>query len=171
MSHEAASLRIRRMTAADLDRVIEIATSLPQAPHWPRNAYLIALSQQAPVRRVALVAEETKTGVVAGFAVASVMPPEAELETIAVAGELQRRGVARRLFTVLAEELRRQDVRETMLEVRASNSQAQAFYRSLGFAEAGRRPRYYADPVEDAVLMRVYLGRSDQVGTSGGSGL
>jgi ribosomal protein S18 acetylase RimI-like enzyme len=27
----------------------------------------------------------------------------------------------------------------------------------LGFQESGRRPRYYADPVEDAVLLELRL--------------
>ena len=34
---------------------------------------------------------------------------------------------------------------------------ALALYAGLGFAEIGRRPRYYADPIEDAVLMRLWL--------------
>ena len=38
-----------------------------------------------------------------------------------------------------------------------SNQAARAFYTSLGFVEEGRRPSYYADPVEDAILMRLQL--------------
>jgi ribosomal-protein-alanine N-acetyltransferase len=48
-------------------------------------------------------------------------------------------------------------ITEVLLEVRASNSAALAFYRALGFAIAGRRPLYYADPIEDAVLMELRL--------------
>jgi len=58
---------------------------------------------------------------------------------------------------VLKTELRRQGVREVMLEVREGNHSAQGFYRFLGFREEGRRPGYYADPAEDAVLMRLLL--------------
>jgi ribosomal-protein-alanine N-acetyltransferase len=39
------------------------------------------------------------------------------------------------------------------LEVRASNDVAQALYRSFGFEVAGRRPRYYSDDGEDALVM------------------
>ena len=157
MSRNAPVARIRRMTAADLDRVIEIAASLSQAPHWPREAYLAALGGKATPMRIALVAEDEASGTVAGLAVASLTPPEAELETIAVAAGFQRRGLARQLFQALAGALRQQRVRVTLLEVRASNEQALALYRALGFEVAGRRPRYYADPVEDAVLMRLAL--------------
>jgi ribosomal-protein-alanine N-acetyltransferase len=141
------------MARADLDRVIEIAQSLKEAPHWPLAAYQTALDENSEPRRVSLVAEDLETGVVVGFAVACMVAPQAELETIAVAAESQRRGVARRILAALAEELKRLRVREVMLEVRASNQSALALYRSTGFRETGRRPRYYIDPVEDAVLL------------------
>ena len=44
-----------------------------------------------------------------------------------------------------------------VLEVRAGNSAAQALYRRCGFVVEGRRRRYYASPVEDALLMAVSL--------------
>jgi ribosomal-protein-alanine N-acetyltransferase len=43
------------------------------------------------------------------------------------------------------------------LEVRASSAGAIALYTGLGFVEAGRRPGYYAEPKDDAVLMRLEL--------------
>ena len=57
----------------------------------------------------------------------------------------------------MADELVRAQVREVLLEVRESNQAARGFYASLGFLEEGRRRSYYADPVEDAVLMRMQL--------------
>jgi ribosomal-protein-alanine N-acetyltransferase len=63
--------------------------------------------------------------------------------------------LARHLFAALAVELALAGILEIILEVRASNAAALGLYRLLGFAETGRRPRYYHDPVEDAVLMRL----------------
>ncbi len=161
----ASPARIRRMTATDIDRVMEIAASLDQTPHWAPGAYRAALDPEAAPPRIALVAEEAGDGAsplgadaVAGFAVASLMPPEAELESIAVAAARQRRGLARRLIAALGEELARAGVAEVLLEVRASNQPALGLYRALGFVEAGRRPRYYREPVEDALLLRLRLG-------------
>jgi ribosomal-protein-alanine N-acetyltransferase len=148
---------VRPMTRADLELVIQIAESLKEAPHWPRSAYLAALDPEAAPRRIALVAEEPDSGAVAGFAVASLLPPQAELEIIAVATAVQRRGAARQLFAALAAELRSAQVAEIILEVRASNQPALGFYRLSGFVEIGRRSRYYHDPVEDAVLMSLQL--------------
>ena len=83
--------------------------------------------------------------------------PQGELETIAVAAGDQRRGVARRLFAAMVEKLRVAQVTEVMLEVRASNCPALAFYHAQGFVETGRRPRYYADSQEDALLLGLRL--------------
>ncbi len=152
MSSMNDSIRIRPMTAEDVERVIEVAESLKLAPQWKRGAYLTALNSEAALRRIALAADDSTTGVV-GFAVASLTPPESELETIGIIAEFQRRGVARRLFDEVTKALRLAQVQTIGLEVRASNEAARAFYDSLGFAESSRRPRYYADPVEDAVLM------------------
>jgi ribosomal-protein-alanine N-acetyltransferase len=159
MSSAGAEFSIRRMTAADVDRVMEIAQRLKDAPQWPAAIYLAAVVPEAPPRRAALVAQETNASsrAVLGFAVASVLAPEAELETIAVAPEHQRRGVGARLFAALVEELNAARVTDVHLEVRCSNSSALAFYHALGFDVSGRRPRYYADPVEDALLLRLSL--------------
>jgi len=155
MSSRIAAVRFRRMTPADLDRVMEVAESLKEAPQWPRTAFERALDPVAQPRRIALVAEAV--GAVAGFAVASLLPPEGELETIAVASKAQRQGLAQRLFAELAAELVAVRIADVFLEVRASNQPALGLYRGLGFAETGRRVRYYHDPVEDAVLMRLRL--------------
>ena len=41
-----------------------------------------------------------------------------------------------------------------MLEVRVSNTPAQKLYESLGFSQVGRRPKYYVNPREDALILR-----------------
>ncbi len=148
---------IRRMTASDLSRVLAIAEDLPQAPHWPQSAYLSAINPESMPRRIALVATGPQSDSILGFGVASLLPPQAELESIAVAPESQRLGLGQSLFQALAAELKAAGVGEFVLEVRASNQPALAFYQSLGFAKAGLRPGYYADPIEDAVLMTLPL--------------
>ena len=158
MSEPANEIRIRPLAASDLDRVLKIALSMPEAPQWPRAAYLRALDPESSPRRISLVAESLAAGKVAGFAVASIVAGQAELESIVVASDAQRRGLGRRIFSTLIHELKKTGAELLVLEVRDSNAAALAFYRSLGFAETGRRSRYYIDPVEDAVLMVLQLG-------------
>lgn len=149
----ADAVRIRRMIAEDLERVAEIANFLAEAPHWERSAYQSAVDQDATVRRIALVAEESIHSRVVGFLVAKVLIPESELETIAVVADAQGAGIGGLLIEALLEELLKEQVTVVHLEVRRSNERAQRLYRRYGFEQTGRRPGYYSDPVEDAVLM------------------
>lgn len=150
-----AEVAIRPMTAEDIPAVMALADALPEAPHWPRNVYQTALHPGSP-GRVVLIAQ-APGGSLAGFAVASWTGPEAELESIAVAPAWQRRRVAHSLFMSLAAYLRGRLAESVFLEVRVSNRPARNLYRSLGFAEAGRRKAYYTDPTEDAVVLRLDL--------------
>jgi ribosomal-protein-alanine N-acetyltransferase len=156
-----AKANVRLMKAADLEQVISIAASLPDAPHWPQSAFADALNPDSTPRRIALVivpaaADPTQSAIL-GFTVASLLPPLAELESIAVAPASQRCGLGRQLFQALARELRAADVRDLLLEVRASNRVALGFYRSLGFGQSSLRPRYYTDPIEDALMLSLTL--------------
>ena len=157
MEPPAETVQIRRMTAADVTQVMEIAACLPEAPQWPEAAYLTALNPQSTPHRITLVASGPRPESVQGFTMASLLPPQAELESIAVAAGSQRLGLGRVLFDALANDLRAAGVLEIVLEVRASNRQALAFYRSAGFGQTGLRRAYYADPIEDAVLMRLHF--------------
>jgi ribosomal-protein-alanine N-acetyltransferase len=152
-------VQIRHMTAADLPQVMAIAASLPEAPHWPKSAYLTALNPDATPRRIALVAVGPQQQSIQGFLVARLSPPQTELESIAVTAGSQRHGLGRLLFNALVNEGLNSEglnsgILEIVLELRASNRAALAFYHSAGLTQTGVRKAYYADPVEDAVLMR-----------------
>lgn len=153
-----AVILVRPMRKEDLDEVVMIAASQLYAPFWPREAYKAALDPDGTPRRIALVVEAG--GKVVGLAVASLMPPQAEWETIVIDTYYQRCGLARKLFAELAGRLRQAGVTEVILEVRASNQPALGLYRRLGFVQTGLRPGYYVnppEPEEDAVLMRLGL--------------
>jgi tRNA threonylcarbamoyladenosine biosynthesis protein TsaB len=153
-----AVILVRPMREQDLDEVVIVAASQLYAPFWPREAYKAALDPDATPRRIALVVEVG--GKVAGLVMASLMPPQADLETIVTDTYYQRCGLARRLFAELAGRLPLAGVTEVILEVRASNQPALGLYRRLGFVQTGLRPGYYVnppEPPEDAVLMRLGL--------------
>lgn len=154
MPGSAAPMTIRKMVAVDLEQVMAIAAGLRDAPHWPQSAYITALDPTSTPRRIALVAVNEQSGRMAGFAVASLQPPQAELESIAVLQEAHRQRIGSRLLAKLEDNLRAAAVSELLLEVRASNHTAIAFYRVRGWRQSGLRSRYYADPEEDAILMR-----------------
>lgn len=131
---------IRPMRDSDADAVARIQAAAPEASQWDPRGYL---AFEAYVVEVA--------GEVAGFAVSrSTAPDEAELLNVAVSPEYRRRGLAR----LLIERAALAGNRTLFLEVRESNEAGRALYRALGFTECGRRPDYYSQPVEAAVLMR-----------------
>ena len=154
-------IRVRPARASDLGGLALLAQSLATSPDWPPSAYSRVMDRGEP-RRIALVAEDASREEIAGFVIALLLPPEAELETVAVAPGLQRRGIGSRLLGDLLSEMTAQGITLVHLEVRASNRPALALYHRAGFLERARRPRYYADPVEDAVIMS--LDRAPLVG-------
>jgi len=153
--------QVRPMIQQDLHRVVEIANSLAEAPHWAIEAYQSALDPDPPVPRIALVAEESGRGRMVGLLVAKVVIPESELETIAVAADAQGAGVGGLLIEAMVEQLLKEQVAEVHLEVRSSNERAQRLYRRYGFEQTASRARYYSDPIEDAVLMARYLAPAE----------
>ena len=82
----------------------------------------------------------------------------ADMMNIAVSPEYRRQGIAYGLVTRLEEALKENDVTCLTLEVRASNASAQALYGKLGFQQVGRRPNYYRNPKEDALILRKEWG-------------
>ena len=99
-----------------------------------------------------LVAVEGDT--VAGYVGSQTVCNETDMMNVAVTADFRRRGIGEKLVNALVEELKAMDSRCLTLEVRASNTPAQAMYEKLGFTEIGRRPRYYQNPKEDALILR-----------------
>ena len=65
----------------------------------------------------------------------------------------RRAGVATSLVTALMRIYSQRGVRKIFLEVRESNEGAIAFYEGLGFRQVGRRPDYYREPGEAALIL------------------
>ncbi len=82
---------------------------------------------------------------------------EGEIANVAVLPKFWRQGVARALMQTALDKAAQLGLTRIMLEVRASNEPAQRLYRSFGFVEEGRRPRYYSNG-EDALLMSLIGG-------------
>lgn len=82
---------------------------------------------------------------------------EAELLRIGVDADSRRQGLGRQLLDAFLQELPAKAVTRCFAEVRVSNGAARALYEQAGFSAIARRPRYYQNPCEDAVVMRLNL--------------
>ncbi|MGB0466122.1 MAG: ribosomal protein S18-alanine N-acetyltransferase [Pontibacterium sp.] len=100
------------------------------------------------------------------FAVFSFVLDEAELLQIAVAPDWRGQGLAERLFTQVAGQLKPEGIQRVLLEVRLSNQPAISLYRRIGFIEDGYRKAYYetADGREDALLMSLLVSEKKPAG-------
>ena len=78
---------------------------------------------------------------------------ECHITNIAVLPEYRERGVATQMINKMIEICKCSEITQMTLEVRESNTPAINLYKKFGFAEAGKRPRYYQAPTEDAIIM------------------
>ncbi len=136
-----SAVRIRPGAAADLAAVSRIQREAGVASAWQPEAYL-----QYDLR----IAEQA--GAVLGFIVSrGTAASEREILNLAVAPEHRRRGVATLL---VADEIAKAPL-DLFLEVRESNEAARTLYERCGFRLVGRRPGYYEEPPEAAIVMRM----------------
>jgi ribosomal-protein-alanine N-acetyltransferase len=89
-----------------------------------------------------------------GYAGLMVSGPEADVQTIAVAGSAQGHGVGGLLLRALVDEAVRRGAGALLLEVRADNAPAIGLYRKHGFVQIAVRRGYYQPGNIDALVMR-----------------
>jgi [ribosomal protein S18]-alanine N-acetyltransferase len=140
---------VRRATLADLPTLLEIDAASFERP-WTEAGWRSELDGDAS-RGLVLIAG------VLGFACAPTLVDACELRRIAVVPPARGRGLGRDLLAAVIAHARASGRDRIELEVAASNLAALGLYRAAGFCEVGRRPRYYLEPVDDAVLMTLDL--------------
>ncbi|AJY71236.1 ribosomal protein S18-alanine N-acetyltransferase [Geobacter sulfurreducens] len=138
---------IMPMTEGDLDEVLQIESDSFPRP-WTRDHFVAEL---ASPRSFPVVAR-SPGGLIAGYICPTLLFDEGEILDVAVRRDFRGQGIGALLVTHAVAELAGRGARTVHLEVRVSNTSARTLYRRLGFAETGRRPRYYENG-EDAVLM------------------
>lgn len=99
----------------------------------------------------------TVDGVFAGYGGFLSLSGEGEITRIAVLPQFRRMGLGKQLMEAMLSRAGELGLSAMFLEVRESNSPAIGLYQSFGFSQVGRRPNYYTDPTEAAVLMSADL--------------
>jgi ribosomal-protein-alanine N-acetyltransferase len=138
---------IRHLAYSDLPQVIAIERRAFTTP-WSLAMFVLELSKPSGI---CLAAADDETSKLVGYLVCSRYDTVWHLMNIAVEPALRRRGIG---WALLEEMIRRAGPEQQFtLEVRTSNTPAIALYERLHFRSAGKRPRYYRDNGEDAVIM------------------
>jgi len=87
----------------------------------------------------------------------------ADILNIGIDPDFKRQGYGATLLNHLIEELRKRNISEIFLEVRAGNKSAIQFYKRQGFEEISVRKNYYTKNSknqshrEDGIIMRIKI--------------
>ncbi len=147
--HADPGFRIRRMREPDLPRVRVIEDACFSTP-WKEATFRGLMKRTDTDLFVAEL-----DGDVAGYAACWTVIDQSELGNVAVSPLARGLGMGGALVDTVVERVKERGAHEVFLEVRESNRVAQDIYRNRGFIVVGRRRSYYAQPTEDALVMRL----------------
>ena len=142
-----SGVTVRHATAQDTAALAALEAECFPDP-WGETA---VSGQLAAAHCLSLVAE--RDGAPVGYLFMSILPPEGDINRIAVSPAARRAGVGDALLAAGLSAAADRGVEKIFLDVRESNLPAIALYRKHGFSETGRRKDYYRAPRENAVLM------------------
>jgi [ribosomal protein S18]-alanine N-acetyltransferase len=138
---------VRPTGPADAEALLGIQAESPEIAQWTKRAY----ERLAESETAGWAAEAS--GRLCGFILARQAGGDIEILNFAVGRDMRGRGVGALLLDEVLAWAKSTRAEKIYLEVRSSNRTARNFYERHGFAETGRRPRYYSAPVEDAILL------------------
>lgn len=148
-------------TVHDLERMVQLEQASFSAP-WTRKMFEVELASN-PFGHVLTVRRVLPGGLrseLMGYVCFWVVFEELRLMTLAVDPSLRRQGVATALVHQAMVQGGALGAVRAVLEVRASNEAARRLYERMGFHQVAVRAKYYANPVEDAVLMEMDLSQT-----------
>jgi ribosomal-protein-alanine acetyltransferase len=163
MSDTASTWQLRDATVDDLEAIMQLENSTFGSDAWSTPTMRAELSSEHTRYLVAPEPEAERDAdapaALAGYAglLAPAGSRDADIQTIAVAPSVRRRGLGRLLMRELIAEAAARHTRHVFLEVRADNPTARALYESLGFEQLAVRKKYYQPDGVDAHVMRLVL--------------
>lgn len=146
------NLAIRKMEPGDVEAVYQLDQRSFSTP-WPKKSFVFEVEENKASRNWVAELEEDGEKRIVGMIVCWLLVEQVHIATLAVEEELRRQGIATSLVCIALTSLLGEGAESGTLEVRATNAAAQALYRRFGFQLVGRRPGYYKDTGEDAILM------------------
>lgn len=116
---------------------------------WSEKSVASELSNPLSLWYVAMDGEK-----LVGYVGSQTVLDGSDMMNVAVDPNYRRQGIAEQLIEKLIEGVKQKGAICLLLEVRASNAPAISLYEKLGFFQVGRRPSYYRNPKEDALILR-----------------
>lgn len=141
-------MEILKMQEAHVSQVAELEKICFRDP-WSVKSVSDELTNPLSLWLVAIEGDR-----VAGYVGSQTVMGETDMMNVAVHPDFRRSGIAEALIRKLEIQLKSLESRCLTLEVRASNEPARNLYEKLGFSQIGKRPNYYRNPKEDALILR-----------------
>ncbi len=148
--------RLRPMRLEDLDAIMAIEGNSFPTP-WPRSGYEHELTRNEHAHYQVLLGPEEQ---IIGYGGQWLVAGEGHISIMAVDPAWRGHGLGELLLSTLVQQAEEAGAERVLLEVRVGNLTAQALYQKYQFVEVGRRPNYYRDTGEDALLMTLELDRA-----------
>ena len=147
-------MSLRAATPDDLAAIMDL-----ERASFPTDAWSDAMMREELASPHGAYLVDVEAGRIVGYGGVRAVrgSADADIQTIAIADAARGRGRGRALLRELLRFAHEQGAREVFLEVRDDNPVATALYRSEGFVEIGRRPRYYQPDDVDAIVMSLPL--------------
>ncbi|MHC5267582.1 ribosomal protein S18-alanine N-acetyltransferase [Enterococcus sp. LJL98] len=152
--HQGQVFFVRELTYSDVKALLDVQrlTYEGQTP-WNRSGFLSELYSRYTHLYLGVLSEEKMIG----FMGVRVFLEDGHITNIAIVPSFQGKGIGSFLMAE-AESFSRSQTCQTMsLEVRMGNTDAQRFYRRLGFVSRKVLPNYYDENQEDGLDMVKYL--------------
>ena len=139
------------MSNDDLPEIMAIERESFVSP-WTMEMFREELANRYAQCLVMRIKYDQKT-IIGAYIIFRLIADEAHLHNLAVKSEFKRNGLAYSLMETMREIAGQVGISARTLEVRESNKEAISLYRKCGFVVKGRRPLYYTDTKEDALIM------------------
>jgi len=139
------------MGSSDLPEILTIERESFPSP-WTPGMFTQELENTFAQCLVIRIIYEGKS-VIGAYIIFRLIADEAHLHNLAVKKEFKRQGLAQSLMEAMKDIAMQVGICAYTLEVRESNKEAISLYRKCGFVVKGRRPLYYTDTLEDALIM------------------
>jgi ribosomal-protein-alanine acetyltransferase len=133
-----------------------IRSKLPSISNTP-GTFATSNTSAAPIMHASTTRTVPSTPTIQGYAGFWHNAYDAQIMTIGVREQWQRKGVATRLMQRMIEDAQRRGVRRMKLEARVDNVPALALYQSFGFHRTALLKRYYQQQ-DDAYAMELDFG-------------
>ena len=145
-------LTFREMVPEDAEAVEQVEKACFAMP-WSRESFWREAANEHTLYLLAIDEEAPEQEQVIGYVGCWILCGEGQITNVAVAPAYRGKQVGTAMIAKLIELVKEREVTAMTLEVRPSNAPALALYHKFGFKESGRRPGYYRDNGEDAIIM------------------